>query len=161
MKCNVQRQLRVECGREKGLEGGRRGGCKQTATNVHTHTLSYADLPVSSVACSHVLLPPSDYASVLSQPLDLSPSPSDCSALSGQQLLFSNGRQGNKSFAHSIPPPPSHPYPSLIQQINGHKARAALWDEQGNLRGVRRVGVASPQPQLVCIAPKIIAHINC
>lgn len=39
-----------------------------------------------------------------------------CSALSGQQLLFSNGRQGNKSFAHSphFQSPPLLTLPPLL-----------------------------------------------
>lgn len=133
----------------------------------HTHSaMQICQCPLLACVCVCVWLAVTCCCPLLTTPLSshnplTSPPPTRtavCCLVSS--FCFQTGVK-ETNHLHTAFPLPLHPYPSLIQQINGHKARAALWDEQGNLRGVRRVGVATPQPQLVCIAPKIIAHINC
>lgn len=109
-------------------------GCR-LAVRAHT-AMQICQCPLSAclcacVACSHVLA-----TVVCPSPLYwLQPLLGCSSALSGQQLLFSNGRQGNKSFTHSTPQfQSSFCLPLSLsphsQQINGHKAflPARRWD---------------------------------
>lgn len=111
---------------KRGSEGGVGWQCVHTqlcrSTSVHSECVSVCNgmCGMQSRSC-HCCL------SLPQLPSPLLPATPTRSALSGQQLLFSNGRQGNKSFAHSphfqSPPsfrsPPSTPH---SQQINGHKA---------------------------------------
>lgn len=66
-------------------------------------------------------------------------SPACVRPVAGQKLLFSNGHQGNKSFAHSFtrPTSPLHVFLTTpAQQINGHKAFLPV----GGAVGVRPLG---------------------
>lgn len=150
--------LRLHRGRrrEKGAVASR---LQQMCMHTHTHTQLCRSASVHSQhVCVCVWLavtcwsPTADYASVLSQPLDLPlPLPRTAVRCLVSSFCFQTGVKETNHLHTALPllcPSSCYPSPSLIQQINGHKARAALWDEQGNLRGVQRVGVATPSHNL-------------